>query len=446
MQEMPTLEVESGARPETVSETRNSDRNLYLALFLAGLAMRLGLMFWKRTYMTLYMPWLPFSYGYEAGSIAEHVARGLGFSSPFGQESGPTAWLAPVYPLLIALSFKIFGVYSVASRIAILCLNSAFGAATAVTMHMIGKRTVGRRVALLAAWVWALSPFFYRWAISWVWEFALSAFLLTLLILATLNVIEHGTRSRWLIFGALWGFVAITNPALLSLLPVTGLYAAFHLHRQKRPWFRSAVLSAILFWLVISPVMLRNYRTFHQLVFMRGNFWFEFYLGNYHFSNGLGYLGKHPSINPVQFVRFRQLGEAGYIAWAKQQSLQYLREHPAEFIELTQKRGLYFWSGQMLNYVPPKFEWWQPWKYWPLSVAGWMGVIFLFTRRPKGWFLLASTALVYPIPYYLTYPVAKYRHAIEPELVLMAAFAFFVLWDEVSVLLRRRRTVLLESK
>jgi hypothetical protein len=34
----------------------------------------------------------------EAGNIAFSLAKGHGFSSPWWQETGPTAWLTPVYP------------------------------------------------------------------------------------------------------------------------------------------------------------------------------------------------------------------------------------------------------------------------------------------------------------------------------------------------------------
>src|ERR1035438_7862954 len=49
----------------------------------------------------------------ETGSIARSIAAGSGFSNPFGRPTGPTAWLTPVYPLLVVAVFKIFGVFTV---------------------------------------------------------------------------------------------------------------------------------------------------------------------------------------------------------------------------------------------------------------------------------------------------------------------------------------------
>jgi len=56
------------------------------------------------------------------------------------------------------------------------------------------------------------------------------------------------------------------------------------------------------------------------------------------------------------------------------------------------------------------------------------------TRRPRGWLLFAAALLVYPLPYYFAYPVSKYRHAIEPELLLLSVYFLFVLWSEFRAL------------
>jgi hypothetical protein len=51
----------------------------------------------------------------EVGSVAAAVAQGQGFCCVFHQPTGPTAWLAPVYPVILASIFKLFGSFTVAS-------------------------------------------------------------------------------------------------------------------------------------------------------------------------------------------------------------------------------------------------------------------------------------------------------------------------------------------
>jgi 4-amino-4-deoxy-L-arabinose transferase-like glycosyltransferase len=401
--------------------------NLYILLLICGFILRFGFVLWKKTYV--YIPGNAIPFGPEVCSIAAHIVRGQGFSSPFHQDTGPTAWVAPIYPYFVALVFRLFGIYSVASAIVLLGIQCLIAATTGITIHALGRRTLGWQTGFWAAWIWALSPIFFRWPVSWIWDFAASAFLLSVVFIVTLDVAERNTRKLWLWFGGLWALIALTNPALLSIMPVTFLYVAFVNHRSLRPWLASAALAAVLFAALVSPWLIRNERVFGRPVFFRSNFWFEFHLGNYHFSNGLGFSGKHPIANPAELKKYASMGEMGYLDYYEADSLRFVREYRSEFLELTLHRVLWFWDGTSLLYQAR--EWWKPWEFWPLSFTGWLGLLFVLTRRPRGWLLFAAALLIYPLPYYFVYPVSKYRHAIEPELLLLSVYLVFVLWNEI---------------
>jgi hypothetical protein len=92
-------------------------------------------------------------FGWEMGRIARALATGFGYSDPFTSHSGPTAWSPPLYPLLIAGVFKIFGVYTAASAWVLLVTNSIFSAATSSVIYEIAARCFhhtgrGRKIAL----------------------------------------------------------------------------------------------------------------------------------------------------------------------------------------------------------------------------------------------------------------------------------------------------------
>ena len=428
---VPAPEASSKLSPPADSA---SYRNLHLLLLVCGFVLRFGFVLWKKTYLRAPGSILPF--GTEICNIAEHIVRGQGFSSPFFADTGPTAWIAPVYPYFVALVFRIFGIYSAASAIVLLGIQCIIAAATGITIHALGRRTFGPQIASWAAWIWALSPIFFRWPVSWIWDFTASAFLLSVVFIVTLDVAEKNSRSLWLGLGALWAVIALTNPALLSVMPFTFLYAAFVNHRALRTWFASASLAGVLFAALVSPWLIRNEMVFGRPVFFRSNFWFEFHLGNYHFSNGMGFNGKHPTVNEAEMKKYVAWGELRYIDYYKQDSLRFVRQYPSEFLDLALHRAWWFWDGTPLLYQTR--EWWQPWKFWPLSLLGWLGLLFVLTRRPRGWLLFAAALLVYPIPYYLAYPVAKYRHAIEPELLLLSVYFVFVVWNEIRAVIQRK--------
>ena len=67
-----------------------------------------------------------------------------------------------------------------------------------------------------------------------------------------------------------------------------------------------------------------------------------------------------------------------------------------------------------------------------MSAAAWLGLLFALTRRPRGWALYGAAVFFYPLPYYLAYPHHRYRHAIEPELLLLSVYLASVLWVEMA--------------
>jgi hypothetical protein len=64
-----------------------------------------------------------FEYGWEMGRIARALVTGHGYADPFAGHTGPTAWVTPLYPLLVAFVFKLTGVYTAASAWILLTLN-----------------------------------------------------------------------------------------------------------------------------------------------------------------------------------------------------------------------------------------------------------------------------------------------------------------------------------
>src|SRR5271165_7054344 len=76
----------------------------------------------------------------ETGNIAYALAEGKGFSNVFRTETGPTAWLAPIYPLMVAATFKVFSVFTARAFFACAGLNILFSSAACMPIFFAGKR------------------------------------------------------------------------------------------------------------------------------------------------------------------------------------------------------------------------------------------------------------------------------------------------------------------
>ena len=173
-----------------------------------------------------------FQFGWEMGRIARSIALGQGFSSPTDLPTGPSAWAPPVYPYILAGIFKLFGIYSQLSAWVILTFNSIFSALTCLTLHRIAEKIYGRGVARATAWTWALFPYAVYWPVRVVWEMSLSAFLLSWALWITLRMADQSpprSVGQWIGFGLLWGVIALTNTAVLSMLPFCLLYLLWRL-------------------------------------------------------------------------------------------------------------------------------------------------------------------------------------------------------------------------
>src|SRR5580692_1768803 len=168
----------------------------------------------------------------ETGHIAYSIAGGKGFSSPFQRDSGPTAWLPPVYPYLLAGIFKVFGIYTLRSFFSALLLNILFSAGVCVPIFYAGKRIAGLGVASAAAWLWALFPNAIIIPFEWIWDTSLSALLMATLLWATLELAESGSLRNYCLYGLLWGFGLLTNPAITLLFPLLLAWAVYR-HRTR---------------------------------------------------------------------------------------------------------------------------------------------------------------------------------------------------------------------
>jgi len=126
----------------------------------------------------------------ETGNIARSLALGRGFSDAFRQGTGATAWLTPVYPLILAGIFCIFGIYTAASFIAAVALNIIFSAAVCVPLFYTGRKIAGAGVGAMAAWFWALFPNAIMIPYEWIWDTCLATFLTALILWFTLQLAD----------------------------------------------------------------------------------------------------------------------------------------------------------------------------------------------------------------------------------------------------------------
>jgi 4-amino-4-deoxy-L-arabinose transferase-like glycosyltransferase len=405
------------AKKETPA--KDPDRKWLLIIIATAFLLRLGYIVVFQTYR--FPSGDKYIFGYETGAIARSIASGHGFSSPFRTVSGPSAWLAPLYPLLVAGVFKVWGIYSDASAFVIFTVNSIFSAVTCLPLYLVARRLFNRRIALVSAWIWALAPPAMFWATNWVWETALSALLLTWLIWITLTLTDSESIGPWLLFGLAWGIAALTNPSLLSFFPISLAYPLWMRRSRDQPWGSRAAVTLLLFVNLITPWLLRNFEVFHYPVFIRPNLWAEISFGNGEGADGTWQSKVHPSMNPRENAAYDLMGEVQYVQWKKIQVTEFISQHPGRFASLCLRRIYLFWSG----YSRPGegLRWLKAACWLAFTLLAFVGTLLALRRAIAGAVPITLLLLLYPMAYYISFAFSRYKHPIEPIMTAMAVFA-----------------------
>jgi 4-amino-4-deoxy-L-arabinose transferase-like glycosyltransferase len=356
-----------------------------------------------------------FDFGFEMGRIGRSLAQGQGFSNPFNETSGSTAWEPPLYPLLIGGVFRVFGVYSRASAMALLSLNSIFSALTCIPIFLIAKRCFDERVAVWSAWTWALLPSVIFWCTRWVWETSLAALLLAVIFWLTLTMDEKDGWTPWLQFGLLWGVAGLTNTSLLAFLPVSGIWVWYHRAKLGKPSLGGVILASVFFAACVTPWLVRNYRTFGQFVFIRSNFGAELRLGNGTGADGTWMDYLHPTKDASEMHRYVALGELAYVAERKREAMVYIREDYGRFAGISLRRFIYYWGGIPKVSETRVLSFFRIFLFSASSVLAFCGLGRALQKHKPGAWLFFWMILAYPLVYYFVFPHPRYRHPIEPE-------------------------------
>ncbi len=391
-------------------------------MVLVAFALRLTLIFVQHPYQ-LSDPVHHFQFGGETGSIARSVAEGEGFSSPFTGSTGPTAWIGPVYVYMCAAVFKVFGVFTSASRVAILSLNSLASALTCLVIYFIGLRMGSRTLGVTAGWLWAILPQFMHLCTTWIWETSFSALLLALTILFAIRLAENCTWKAWAGFGVFWGFCTLMNPALLPVFPISLAWIAMKRRATGLRYTGGLAIGILLCSITVMPWLVRNRVVFGHWVFIRSNFAFELYLDNHPMPNEGSFFLEHPTANPAQYKRYTEMGELAFVDYHKAKALDFIKGNPKKFIARTGARIIDFWTGGILVYLlsfnkPPLDL--QALFILPMFMLP--GIVIAAVKRIRYWGFMVAVMLAYPLPYYVTFPSMRYRHPIEPLMLLMATY------------------------
>ena len=370
---------------------------------------------------------IPFMF--ESANVAFSLAHGHGFSSPFRVPTGPTAWMTPVYPLVLAGVFRVFGSYTFYSYLAAAGLNILFATLTCIPIFFAGKRIAGAGLGAGAAWLWAIFPNAILLTFESMWDACLSALIAATILWATLALRESSRARDWIAYGLLWSLALMTNPTLASILPFLLIWLAYRARKEHRSWLALPAVALGVAVLCCLPWTARNYSVFHRFVPLRSVMGLQLWLGNNPQAKPPWLGNMHPINDAGERAKYIEMGEMDYMRVKKREAIRYMETHPSQEAWLITQRFISIWTGGSS----------QPLQDWERSDSAWfryvllfnvlaailalLGIVLLCIRRSIYAFPLAVFPLVFPCAYYLTLALPRYRLPIDPIVLLLAAIA-----------------------
>lgn len=345
-------------------------------------------------------------WGFEDIAVAFSLHAGHGFSSPFFSDSGPTAFLAPGYPILLAGIVSLFGKGSAAAT-AIVVMQEIFSLLTVVLVVNIARLHFGQRAANIAGLLCALAPPFLIAPIA-IWDTALSALLLAGFFAAASPM--QLCRMKFVPAGAACAIAGLVNPSLLPALWAICGWTAWK--KRAIPWAGIAT-----FLIVFLPWPMRNALTMHRFIPLRTNFGYELWMGNHPGGDGDFVESMNPMMSAQEREDFVRKGELAYMHEKGSLAKAYIAAHPGRFLQLTLKRAVQFWAGIQKGSNSMTL---------PLTLLAFAGLAMTWPRRSLV-LLYLLPLMIFPLPYYITHVNVRFQYVIDPLLAVLAGHAIAVL-------------------
>jgi hypothetical protein len=376
----------------------------------------------------------------EVTAVATSIARGEGFSNPFAAyPTGPTAHVAPLYPYLVAGILSVFGP-SAGDLIKQLLACATSAAIYAYVPALAVMTGFSRKVGILAGFLGAVSLVSIEVEVVGKWEGHLGALLFVIAITFWLRHIRSGklSASKAALSGIVWGFLFLTSPSFITVLCALCLVLAIRCRREKQVFVYIATV-AVVAALVVTPWIIRNYRTFGALFWIRSNAGLEFYVSNAPGTkitlaeNVRGVFTKiHPNLSRTVGERFVEMGEVAFNRDYMAKFKETVRSDPGRFLKMTVARALWMWFPVTAHPIRDNVLIRDIYSC-AISVMALIGLFLLPGKLEMGTLTLITAFFSYQVLYWFVQAATRYRFPLAWIYCLLCSYALVTLYEKWRV-------------
>ena len=352
------------------------------------------------------------SFGHEMGRIARSLATGKGFASPSKtQETGPTAWMPPVYPFLMGGVFAVFGPYSPASALVLEGLQTLLALACCALLYRIGSRLFAPSVGLLAALMLAVYPPALHFSVQKIWSTYLFVFCLLLTLVQMWSLVRKPSWSQSLLTGVGFGFTSLVDPVFFAFWPFALLWFGWRGRADWRVRLQYGAGVVLVLAATLSPWLIRNYMVFDRFVFIKSNVGYILWAAN----------TPPSSAKEAERAEVQGTDEGRREQFYQQHAFRRIWQQPWPFVGGVLQRGIDFWTltkiKERVTGVGTSIA------FFLLVVAGLAGLVLSLGKGHEVELLILAV-LTLPLPYYLlVFNYLRYRFPVEVLLMIFAGYA-----------------------
>lgn len=284
-----------------------------------------------RVFWALVVPVDPVSDSEMYDTFARSIADGRGYA--YAEGTATAFWpvgASAVYGTL----YRLFGT----SFDAIIVLHILLGAALIYLTYRMADVSFGHRAGVNAAWIVATWPLLIQFT-----TILASELLFTVLLLGALcawSVRSSHWALQTLLWAALMSAAMYMRPTVLPLfvaLPLLQLWRDRNL-REASMSLAVALLTAVV---LIGPWAARNHALFGKPVLVSTNFGANLWMGNNPRSEG-AYMALLETVSG---------NEVEQDAWYRGEALEFIRQNPLRYVELTARRTFITFSRETIGVV-----------------------------------------------------------------------------------------------
>ncbi len=373
--------------------------------------------------------------GAEYFNIANALAHGRGFADPFGQPSGPTSWMPPLFCLFLAGLILLFKSKALVAVAVAVCTNFAW-AFVGTVLYIVSRRhctklNPGVAPAIFVAWLCVFYTSYFLFTHD-IWFIGL---FVSFNILHISTHVHTGTLSRryW---GFLGGCSALVSPSLAIA------WASYTIGLiLRRPTMRKQLYVAVaLAGLVTSPWIIRNAIVFHRFIPTKSNLGFDEYQAHKIDDDGVyddWSFQQHPYSSLRSRREYALEGESQYVDRYRRAFARSISHRPGAYLKRVGRRML----ASTLAYPPADIRDATGFGHairTCLYALPFLCAVLTLSLRTRHQTMLAAMRLTY-FPYILPYWFfAFYVRHLFPLTIVLVLFIVLAIDQLLAIALQRR--------